>query len=517
MATICPPGTIDSNSTGLRIAEEVCLKVLPSVANGDPMDPVWHAQEPNSYSDFGGDVSTVARNPINPSRQRKKGTVTDLDASGGYNSDLTQANLTRTMQGILFADIREKPTTAPMNGVATVMTGVTNANYTAAAGLGKFKAGDLIKASGFGVAANNGLKLVTAAAAGTVAVAGLAAEAAPPAGAKLELVGRQFAAGDLSVVMSGNVAQLVTTAEDFTTMQLIPGEWLYVGGDIAANQFANNLPGFARIGRVTAKMLELDKVDWVPAVSDGAAKTVRLFFGSVIQTEGDPDLIKRRTYQLERSLGKDNNNQTMSEYLIGAVPNEFTLNVAQADKVTWDITYIACEHQQRNGAQGLKGGVRPQLNVSDDAFNTSSDFSRIKMSLVDETASNPVPLFADVTDLTITVNNNVSPVKAIGTLGAIDLNAGTIEVGGSQTAYFTGVEAVQAIRNNSSVTIDVIMVKANAGVVFDLPLVTLGNGRLNVEQDQKVTLPLDTMGAQSKFGTSMLYESFPYLPTAADL
>jgi hypothetical protein len=50
-----------------------------------------------------------------------------------------------------------------------------------------------------------------------------------------------------------------------------------------------------------------------------------------------------------------------------------------------------------------------------------------------------------------------------------------------------------------------------------MPLLSLGDGRLNVEQDQPITLPLDTNAAESKFGHTLLYQSFPYLPTAAEI
>jgi len=515
MATQCPTNKIDSNLTGLRIAEEVCLGVLPSVAAGDPLDPIWYPQEPNSYSDLGGNVTTVARNPINPTRQRRFGVVTDLDASGGYNSDLTQNNLTRLMQGILYADARQKPTTAPLNAAAIAITGVTATSYTAAAGLDVFDAGTIIFASGFGNTANNGLKVLATDGDPTELDApGLAVEALPPAAAKIVSVGHQFAAGDASVVISGNLVRLTSAAVDMTSLGLIPGEWIFVGGDAAGNQLTGNV-GFARIGRVAATFLELDKVGWVPSATDGAGKSLRIFFGTVIQTEGNPDLIKRRSYQLERTLGRNAANEQLAEYIIGAVPNEFTLNVAQADKVTFDLTFVGTDTESaKNGV--LKSGLRPAPSQDDDAFNTSSDFSRIKMSVVDETASNPVALFAFVTDLTLTVNNNVTPVKAVGKLGAIDVSSGTIEVGGSQTAYFSGTEAVDAVRNNERITLDFILCKKNAGLLFDVPLLSLGNGRLNVEQDAPITLPLDNTAAQSKFGTSLMYISFAYLPTVAE-
>ena len=143
----------DSNATGLRIAEETSLKTLP-------VTPIWWPLEPNKYSDTGGKLATVARSPINPTRQREKGTTTDLDASAGFESDWTQSNLTRLLQGFLFADIREHPTTAPMNAAAIPVTAVDGAAETYAVdndpALG-FLVNHLVLASGFSVGTNNGL------------------------------------------------------------------------------------------------------------------------------------------------------------------------------------------------------------------------------------------------------------------------------------------------------------------------------------------------------------------------
>lgn len=500
----------DSNLTGLRYAEEETLRVLPAT-------PTWHALEPNSYTDFGGQLATVARNPINPTRQRKKGTTTDLDASGGFNQDLTMNNLTRLMQGFFFAHARQKADTQSFNGAAVTVSSVTATDdkYNTSASPGTYIAGNLALASGFGTAANNGLKVVVSADANDLTVAaspGLTDEPTPPAAARLQKVGHQFGTGTSAIAMNGDLVRLTESTLDLTTLGLIAGEWIFLGGDAAGTAFENNV-GFARISTIAAGYLEFDKVDWEPVAEAGTGDTIQIFFGTIIRNEPAVADIVRRTYNVERTLGEDDDGE-MSEYLVGAVPNELTLNVATADKVTIDLAFVALDNEQRDGLTGLKSGNRPD-SLGEEALNTSNDFSRIKLAIASESDASVQDLFAYCTELSLVVNNNVSALKAIGTLGGFDTTAGTFEVSGNVEAYFANVAAVQAVRNNSDVTIDFAIVKANQGILFDLPLISLGDGRLAVEQDQAIKLPLETNAAESRFGYTLLMQSFPYLPTVA--
>lgn len=502
---------IDSNITGLAFAEETSLKTLPAT-------PVWYGLEPNSYSDFGGELSTVARAPIDPSRQNKKGTITDLDASGGFNIDFTKSNLVRLLQGFFFADARQLPSTQALNAAAVPLTGVTASSktYAAASGLGSFAANQIVFASGFTNAANNGLKTVASSTAGTVVVnETLTDEASPPAAAKLETVGFQFASGDISLAVTWGIPSLVATAANFTTLPgLIPGLWVFIGGDAAGTRFANNV-GYARIKSIAAKAIVFDDTSFTPATEAGTGKTIRLFVGTVIKNEKTPSLIKRRSYNIERQLGQGPTS-TQAEYLEGAVANEFTLNVPQADKLNADLTFVACDNTHRSGEAGdeIKGGTRVGV-AGEDAYNTSSDIYRIKMSVIDPASSNPSALFGYVSEANVSINNNVSPNKAIGTLGAFDTSAGNFEVGGSITAYFTTISAVRAVRQNADVGLSIIGASKNAGFVFDIPLLGLGGGRLNVEKDAPITVPLEPAGAENANGYTMLYEAFSYLPSVA--
>ncbi len=422
---------IDSNIVGLSYAKEQSLQVLPAT-------PVWQALEPNSFSDFGAQIKTVAREPINPSRQRKKGVLVGFDCSGSFESDFTQTNFQDLLQGFLFANARTK-------GSASTT----------------------------------------------------------------------FPSGDVTITVGSGVVTLSSTVTDFTTLDLVVGEYIFVGGDTSVTQLGGtNSPGFGKIVSIDTNQLMLTDITWIPATDSNAGKTVQIFHGEkVIRNEKDPDLIIRSSYQLERTVGKDNDG-TMSEYLVGAIPNEFKMTIKQEDKITCSLGFVAMDAEYRSGADGIKAGTRVDA-LSEDAYNTSSDIYRIKLSIVDPTTLTPTPLFAFVTDAEITIANNVTPNKAVSVLGAFDATAGMFDVSGKITAYFADVEAIAAIRNNSSVALSILGSARNGGFSIDIPLLTLGDGRLQVEKDAAITIPLDTTAAECPDGYTVMFTFFNSLPDVA--
>lgn len=506
--------TIDSNATGLRYAVESTIGVLPG-------SPIWNQLEPNNYSDFGGELALIARNPINDGRQRQKGVITDLDADGGFEFDFVQDNNDEILEGAMFAEFDEKG----VEVVTAVDLDTANPDEYEVALTAGFFVNSLIKGFDFTNAANNALNVVTAIVADTsveVADGQLVAET-PPATANIKVVGYQGTAGDIDVDASGDLPILTTTSLDWTTLGLSVGEFIYIGGDSAALGFAtaaNN--GFKRIRSIAANALTLDKSELTMVTEASTTETVQIFFGKTLKNKTGTDIV-RTTFQLERTLGAPDNAlpaEIQSEYVTGAVVNELNVNIPTADKLMAEVSFIGLDHEQRTGATGVKSGSRPTL-VAKDAYNTSSDFGAIKMAVVSDTDESPTPLFTYITELNLTINNNLSANKAVGTLGAIEITAGTFEVSAEITAYFNNVAAVTAVRNNSDVTIHAEVVKSNAGFVVDLPLIALGNGRLEVEQDEAITLPLDAQAAAgNKISTDMnhtlFWSVFPYLPDAAD-
>lgn len=499
---------IDSNTTGLAFAEEQSLGTLPG-------SPTWYELEPNKYSNFGGEIKTVARDPINPTRQRKKGTTVDLDASGGFTTDITQSNLQTILQGFFFASLRTKAELS----VATV-TGSSSDEYNPPSGGTAFKVGDLLFAKGFDDAGNNGLKRVKATVTGTAVPVTTDLTTAATQSGTISRVGIQAGTTDISVDVSGTYPKLISVVKDFTEIGLIPGEWIFVGGDQTAEKFAitaNN--GFARVFSVATNAIEVDKTTGTWATDAGTGKTIRIFCGRCLKNEAG-DLIVRRTYQLERKLGGPDTSldpAVQSEYLVGAVPNEATFDFAKADKLTVDLSFVGTDVEQRDQTTGVKSGTRVAVTEAT-PFNTSSDFSRIKLSEVG--IGPPSPLFAFVQDMKLTVNNHDAANKALGVLGAFEVSSGIFEVGGSLTAYFADVAAVTSVRDNTDITLDVIMAKENAGIAIDMPLVTLGDGRPDVKKDEPIYIPLTLAAATGakidpSLNHTLFLVFFDYLPDAA--
>lgn len=483
---------VDSNVVGLRYAIEQTIGVLP-------VSPIWRPLEPNSYGDYGAMYKTTPRTPITASRQRRKGALTDLEVSAAFEQDFLQDMMYELMPSFFFAAWREKLNEAPTSVSAT---GYVVADETL------YAAGDLIFAEGFDDAANNGLKLVTSVDGGSseVRAAGLTVDASPAAGAKITKVGVQGDAGDITVTNTGGVVTIGSTVLDFTDLGIIPGEWIWVGGDAAATQFAtaaNN--GWYRVQTVAADAIVCDRTPGTVVTDAGAAKTIRIFTGHVIKNESDPDLIVRQTIQLEREFGSGLDN----EYLKGMVGSELSLDIQAGEgKVTVNMAFMGLSEERA----AEKAGDRPSLS-SEPCFTASNDFSRIRLQREDTDAT----LATYIDTLKVSVKNNCSYNKAIGTLGAWDITVGDFEVMGEAEAFFGSHAAADAIQQNADVSIDFAMVQLNAGWLFDLPLVTLGDARLKVQKDQSVKLPLSADAvAHATLQHTLLAQSFTYLPDLAE-
>lgn len=304
---------------------------------------------------------------------------------------------------------------------------------------------------------------------------------------------------------------------------IIPGEFIFVGDDNTAKQFAtaaNN--GFSRVRSVTAAALTLDKTQHTMVTDTGTGKTIRIYFGRVVKNESNPALIIKRGVQIERTLGAPDDSQPtqiQAEYIVRALANELKVDMKTADIITMEMSFMANTNELRTGVQGIKPGSRPTL-LDSDAFNSTSDVAFTKMAIVTAGNASPTPLFAFFTDLTLDVKNNIKLNKAVSVLGAFDSTPGFFEVSGSVTAYFTDVSELQAIKDNDSITLETHLVKFNQGITIDLPLLVMSKATADVKLNEPVMIPLESDAATAKIidpglDYTMLWVFWDYLPNLA--
>lgn len=630
----------DSNFTELRYSVESA----PGVAG-----TVWYPLEPNSYKNFGSDVKTKQRMPINSSRQLKKAVVVDLDASAGFTQDLTPSNSEGVLQSFLYAISRDKNQKA----VATVTGGATDAYAVASGGL-SYQANDLLIAKAFGDAANNGLKIVdTSGVTATTVKSTTDLTTAAAQTGTIERVGYQFDTGVASINVSGTfpklmvsntvaagtytvggggsviqnndtltidgrvytwqtsltnvdghvligandtaallnmknainlgtnggtyaaamtantsvlalssnattlvinalvtgkvgnrIATIETSAgswgavtlasgagRDMTTLGLIQGEDVFIGGDQTTEQFFSGVNlGYCRLRSMATGYLEFDKTQFSMIADDGTStgasgtnnKTIRIFFGRVLKNESDSSLIVKRGLQLERQLGYIDDStpsQIQAEYIVRALADDLKFDMKTADLIKMEFSFKANTSEERQAATGLKSGTRPTL-ADTDAFNSTSDVVMTKICIVDTDDSCPAPLFSYFTDLTIDLKNNLKQNKAVSVLGAFDSTPGFFMVAPTMTAYFVNVTEMTAVRNNETLTLETHLFKFNQGVSFDMPCLVASKAMPDVKINEPIMLPLASDAAAGTavdvgLNHTLLMVFWDYLPDLA--
>lgn len=506
-----------TNNTTLSIAVE------SSTIGTLPGSPSWNILEPNEVKSFGAEIKTVARTPISKSRQRRKGTVVDLDSSVEYEADLTMSEFDRVGEAFMFARAVNYDMIFPV----TAVNGATD-EYTiaalAAGPAGKLQheaAGyaTLVYARGFTNAANNGLKVldsdpVTTDTAIGVTDTGLVTEASAPANATVELAGVRAKTGDLAITVSGTTATLtngnnaVTSGLDFTTLGLTVGQTMHVGGLLVGQQFSAGF-GYGRIVSITATTIVLDKLVGTLATDTGAGDTVDLLFGRFIRNVdvGTADYLER-SFHVEQTFPDLFGVGTPGyQYAIGNLCNELEINLPLTSKATMSVSMIGTDTENPTSTRKTNAASALEPNATS-ALNTTSDIARMRLADVDETG-----LSTDFKELTLTLNNNVSPEKVLSRLGAKYMNAGIFEVSIEAQLVFTEPLVVNRIRSNATISFDFIVKNDNGAIAFDIPELTLGDGSRDYPVNESVLINLSGNAHKSTTtGVSLGISMFPIVP-----
>ena len=509
-----------TNNTGLRVAIESSVGVLPA-------EPTWSIVEYNNITAFGAVITTVQRRPISQDRGRRKGVVTDLDSSVEYETDITLEALILFGEGFMFAEysnvefeLRETYGVPAVPRPPRVDGTTEDFDIDAATALlaGKVQwvtasYSTLIWTKGYTNAANNGLHELSAdlglAGVAVEVTSNLVTEVTPPANAICRVAGvRVMNDADLTLTVTGPTATLVSAAAiaNWATLGLTPGQYIHIGSTSTTGALQFGLGalgvgsfGYARITSIAGATINLDKLSptLISAVG-GAGLNQDVIFGRFLRNvpttaDLDDERYLERTYQFEASFPDLGGVGTPEyEYAIGNFANELTFNLPLTALATGSIGFVGTNSDPITGVRknNAEEALAPLLT---NAFSSSANLASITTDVI--------AAVSDVCfkNLTLTLLNNVSPEKCLGTLGATFVNAGLFQADIEGQMLFTSAAIVNAIRNNTTVTLAWILENEDGGVVFDIPAMTLSGGGREFPVDQSVLVNITGASFTSNF------------------
>lgn len=471
----------DVNATRLSVAK-VCEPV-----SGTP----WTVQQPNEISSYSADITKTQRTPISTDRSARKGTVTNVEVAPGFQTDLTLDTFRYWGDGFLYSKW------VGAGAIDIDVTSVGGDAYNVTTLDAALPEGALVYATGFTLVANNGLKTVGADSTTTaIKVSGLTAEASPPAEARLYLVGYAAASGDIAVNSNG---QLTSTTLDFSTLGLVPGQYIYIDG--LTQSVTSKM---ARVTMVGDHVLTLANSEFT--TEEGTGKTVRLFVSSFVRNVPvDSAEFVKTEYTME---ARYNTTPVIYEYARAVAANQMTINAPLTEKMTMDLTFVA-QDLSAPSETALPGSGYVEF-VANEAYNTVTNLNRVRLTGIDDSG-----LSTFLKDVTVTVNNNVSGENVLGVMGAAFTNIGNLEITMETETVMTDGAVLAAIRNNATVNFELAGVNGDGAIVVNIPAMTLGDGSKNLATGEKVKVTVSgNAHEEESIGFMIGFSLFPYLPTA---
>lgn len=504
---------INSNITHTAYVWELVQGTTPTT--GD-----YHTLDLNTYSDAGATYENTTRSVMTGDRRVRKGAQTSKAAALGFNIDNTILNTLPQVASFLFDAPREKANTKsivygsifqPLAGAS--VTSYDGTKITVSAGGAVFAAGDIVIIED-GV--NNRVPMLVSAATATEITAAKidATDVVYPLPARTDKrVVKVGAVAASTVTLTSTAASAVLTLASGTwaSFGFNVGEWAFFGGDDVATRFAATDPFYGRVVAINGASITLDTTTRAMPASD-TCNTLHVYLTTMCI---DGSTMATTTHS--RYLGVDSNNMHMREVISGCMPNEMTINSNEKSFVTQDMSYIAMDATypllDNTAENALLARTLPP--VVSDVINTSNDVVRQRLSVLKLGQMNTAEIHSFVQELNITIANNLSEDTAMGHAGNVGSTAGDFNATGTATLYFNSTAALDAIRCNCTVALDMIYARKNSGVVIDIPELSLSGDGIQVEKGSSIKLSLDQSAFLNRFGYMMSYSVFHYIPDAA--
>ena len=351
-----------------------------------------------------------------------------------------------------------------------------------------FTVGQLVRITGSAQTANNGLFRVTTGGATSLVTAssGFVAESAPAAATRLKVVGFQGTSADITATSTG----LASTTLDFTTLGLAVGQWIEIGGNGTAFQFATaytraNGPGYARITAIAAHALTLDNLPTGWTTDAGTGVTLRCFVS---------DYIRNGVTPLGLSIERAYLDQVTPVYILqtGMVVDTMAMTAQTEQAITGSVSFMGMHGTDGTSANGTSYDAPPSERV----FTANISVGRI----AENGTTVVTPNFVSQFDWQIA--NNLREDTAVGTRGAIRIGSGDNLITGTLTTYFGSNTLLDKIRLGTLTNISGRASAPNAvgngsrAIVWTIPQVTFTGGDPNAgAKNQSITIPMTYQGS----------------------
>jgi hypothetical protein len=527
-------GRVLTNNTSFRYAiegtETAGSRAIGFLPGEDPGDgggaiagaPVWKDIEPNDISEFGASIETVARNPIRRARGRQKGTISNLESSVGFEADITVDSFLDFVEGFLFSnfsndDLVFRGANAETTGDTYTISAIDAT--TAAKIQSDLNIDTIFFASGYRLAANNGLKVVDTAGvngATTIAVEDNLADETAPSNARLEIAGARFADGEITSFnvaaavagVSGRIGTITFGNVNPTTLGLQVSQVVFLELD-------STIRGFARITSITASTIVLDKMDAALVTNTPSGATTRLLFGQFVRDVAtDNAEFIERSFQFEAQypgLAADGISDAY-EYAKGNFCSVLGYSLDLNDKGIYTAEFIGTDTDVPTETRKVVAAVNPAnalAPLGTEAFSTVADFARLGITDIDEEG-----LTTDIKNVEMTIDNNVSPENVLNRLGARFINFGNFFVDLTISIVFADADVVSRIRQNTTVSLDMYLRNNDGVLAFGVPSMTLGDGSKDLPTDETVLLNLTGEAFEDPVtGASLAVSFIPSVPT----
>jgi hypothetical protein len=490
---------VQTESVNMALARELTIGVLPG-------SPEWNNIEPNDIGRFGKRNTLTQRNPISKDRMERAGVLTDAESALEWDSDFTMSAFLESGEPFCLANLIGPPSFGRTLNLAGAATG-----YDVDSG-GALTEDTIIFARGFLTAANNGEKLVgVGSTAILIIAAGTVIEAAPPAGATVEVAGVRGATGDFEIDASQN---LISTLLDFTTLNLTVGQIIHIGGTAGANRFAlaENF-GTARIQAIATNEITLENRSQAYSVDNGAGLDVDILFGRFLR----PVATDSGDYNLISFAGELESPNLLAgglvayEYSRGNMINTIGFQIPLADKCTMNAAAIGTTTDDPVGVASRETNAADAASPTmTEGLSSSIDIARLRFGDFDT-----LGFGSCFKSLDIQISNNATPSKCISTLGAKSINIGTLNVIMNGEIALSDDQVIVAMNGNLTTNFDFTVRNADGGVAVDLPSMKLGGGDRSFPRNETVRFSMENRAFKDPIlGYPISFSLFPVLPAA---